>query len=62
VIVVSIALFEDFRCPLCEDFGIVEVEVEPAFGLASERPEPETEWRLCQCRKDETRVDIGMRH
>ena len=57
--VIRITLFEDFRCPLCEDFGIVEVTVEPAFGLASERPEPEREWRVCQCRQSEVLADIG---
>jgi len=57
--VVRITLVEDFRCPLCEDFGTVEVTVEPAFGLASERLEPETEWRVCQCRQSEMLADIG---
>lgn len=56
---IRITLFEDFRCPLCEDFGIVEVTVEPAFGLASERLEPEREWRVCQCRQSEVPTDIG---
>lgn len=45
------ALLESFECPLCEDFGIVEVWVEPAFGLASEGHKAETEWRVCDCRK-----------
>lgn len=57
--VVRIALFEDFRCPHCEDFGIVEVTVGPAVGVASERLEPETEWRVCQCRQSEMPADIG---
>lgn len=48
---VGFSLLEDFRCPLCEDFGIVEVPAEPPFGLASDRPEEETEWRVCQCQK-----------
>jgi hypothetical protein len=57
--VVGFTLLEDFECPLCEDFGIVEVEVGPPFGLASERREVETEWRVCQCQKGEGRRPQG---
>lgn len=56
------ALLEDFRCPLCEDFGIVEVLVEPPFGLSSEGQEPRTEWRACRCRKAETLATSGAEH
>ena len=61
VIVFNLALLEDFRCPLCEDFGIVEVSVEPAFGLASETNEAETEWRVCECRKGEGSSEMSGR-
>ena len=56
---IRITLFEDFRCPLCEDFGIVEVTVSPGFGLASDRAEPEWEWRVCLCRQRAVLADIG---
>jgi hypothetical protein len=52
-VAVFFALLEDFKCPRCEDFGIVEVQVGPAFGLASEETETRTEWRVCECRKGE---------
>jgi hypothetical protein len=38
----------------------VEVTVEPAFGLACERHEPETEWPVCQCRKSQMLADIAL--
>ena len=50
---VSFSLLEDFKCSLCEDFGMVEVLAEPAFGLVSERREAKTEWRVCECQKGE---------
>jgi hypothetical protein len=50
---VNFSLFEHFSCSLCEDFGLVEVLAEPAFGLASEQREPKTEWRVCECQKGE---------
>jgi hypothetical protein len=50
------ALLEDFRCPLCEDFGIVEVPVRRAFGAPPEADEEETEWHLCECRKNDALV------
>jgi len=54
--VIDLGLLEDFKCRLCEDFGIVEVWAEPAFGLASERHEAKTEWRVCECQKGEGRL------
>lgn len=57
----NFSLIESFECPLCEDFGIVEVWVEPAFGLLSEGQKAETEWRVCECRKGGVPAAIGER-
>jgi len=54
--VVDFALVEDFRCPLCQGFGVVEVSVEPAFKLLSEGHEAKKEWRVCECQKGEGRL------
>lgn len=59
--VFNFALLEDFGCPLCEDFGIVEVSVKPALGLVSETHEAETEWRVCECRKGEALAEMSGR-
>jgi hypothetical protein len=59
--VFNFTLLESFECPLCEDFGIVEVWVEPAFGLTSEGHKAETEWRVCECRKNEALAATGER-
>ncbi len=56
---VSFSLFESFRCSRCEDFGLVEVLAEPAFGLASERSEAKTEWRECECQKGKGLAPAG---
>ena len=52
-VVIDFRLSEDFRCPTCQDRGVVEVSVGPVFGLPSEGAEARKEWRVCQCQKGE---------
>jgi DNA-directed RNA polymerase subunit RPC12/RpoP len=46
---VNFSLSEDFRCPTCQDSGVVEESGESPFRLLSE--EAGKKWRVCECQK-----------
>ena len=52
----KLAVLEDFECPVCEDFGIVEVPARRGLRSLPEADEEETEWHLCECRKKQPLV------